>query len=115
VAETAAANGIRTIEMRLARWLLMCQDRVGTAELSITHDFLSIMLGVQRPGVTLALHTLEGAHMIRNKRGRIVVLDRAKLQQVAGDSYGVPEAEFDRLFQATVSAVDEYPRLQRTI
>jgi len=97
VAQTALSNGSYTLEERLARWLLMCHDRVDGDVLSTTHEFLSIMLGVRRPGVTEALHILEGAHVIRAERGLVTVLDRAKLEQVAGESYGVAEAEYARL------------------
>ena len=95
--QTAVSNGLYKTEERLARWLLMAHDRLDGDELPLTHDFLSIMLGVHRPGVTLALHFLEGAGMIRAKRGRITVLDRGKLEQAAGESYGPAEEEYERL------------------
>jgi CRP-like cAMP-binding protein len=97
VAQTALSNGSYTLEERLARWLLMCHDRVDGDVLFTTHEFLSIMLGVRRPGVTEALHILEGAHIIKAERGLVTILDRAKLEQVAGESYGVSEAEYKRL------------------
>jgi CRP-like cAMP-binding protein len=95
--QTALANGIYQIEQRLARWLLMCHDRVDGDDLFTTHEFLSLMLGVRRAGVTLALQALEDRGLISTKRGQVTVLDRAKLEGVAGDSYGVPEAEYARL------------------
>lgn len=95
---TALATSHLTIEQRLARWLLMLQDRLGSPILQTTHEFLSLMLGVQRPGVTLALHALEGASLIRSERGRVTVLDREALIDLAGDAYGVAEAEGRRLF-----------------
>jgi CRP-like cAMP-binding protein len=97
VAQTALSNGSYTLEERLARWLLMCHDRVDGDVLTTTHEFLSIMLGVRRPGVTEALHILEGARAIRAERGLVTVLNRAKLEEVAGESYGVSEAEYERL------------------
>lgn len=97
VGMTALANGRNTIEERLARWLVMCQDRLGSSILPLTHDFLSIMLGVHRPGVTLALHTLEGAKLVQAERAKITVRDREGLIAVAGDAYGVAEAEARRL------------------
>ena len=97
-AQTALANGRNTIEERLARWLLMTQDRLTGAELPLTHEFLSLMLGVHRPGVTLALHTLEGARLVRLKRSRISILNRPGLIEVAGRTYGPAEAEHARLF-----------------
>jgi CRP-like cAMP-binding protein len=95
--QTALSNGSHVIEERLARWLLMCHDRVDGDALSTTHEFLSLMLGVRRAGVTLALQALEGRGLISTKRGQITVLDRVELEGVAGDSYGVPEAEYSRL------------------
>lgn len=97
VAQTAYANASFTIEARLARWILMTRDRSDSDELTLTHDFLAMMLGVRRPGVTVATHVLEGAQMIRANRGRITILDREKLQDLAHDSYGVAEAEYGRV------------------
>ncbi len=93
-AETAYANAGFTIEARLARWILMTDDRLAREELPLTHDFLSMMLGVRRPGVTIAVQNLESNRLIRAKRGGITVLDRTGLEEVAGDAYGVSEAEY---------------------
>lgn len=95
--QTAYVNASFGIETRLARWLLLCHDRVDGDEFPITHEFLSIMLGVQRSGVTLAMHNLEGAGYIRARRGRIEVLDRDRLREAANGSYGTTEAEYARL------------------
>jgi len=97
-AQTALANGSHLLEERLARWLLMCHDRVDGDALFTTHEFLSLMLGVRRAGVTEALKVLEDRGLISTKRSQVTVLDRVKLEAVAGDSYGVPEAEYARLF-----------------
>src|SRR5437764_15229186 len=70
-AQTAYANAGFTMEARLARWILMTDDRLEGDELPLTHDFLSMMLGVRRPGVTIAVQTLEGDKLIRAKRGGI--------------------------------------------
>lgn len=98
-AQTAFVNATFDIEARLARWLLMCQDRLGGNEFALTHEFLSIMLGVQRTSVTLSLQTLEGSRLIRARRGRIEVIDREQLIVLAERGYGVPEAEYARLIQ----------------
>ena len=66
-------------------------------ELPLTHETLSRMLGVRRSGVTEALHHLEGARIVRATRGRVHVLDRGRLEEVAGGSYGLPEAEYRRV------------------
>ncbi|MER0237322.1 Crp/Fnr family transcriptional regulator [Fulvimarina sp. MAC8] len=95
--QTALANAHYTVEERLARWLLMCQDRLGGNEIELTHDFLSTMLSVRRSTVTLATHNLEGAGMIRAQRGRITVLQRKELAVMAAGSYGMPEEEYERI------------------
>ncbi|MEJ1161490.1 Crp/Fnr family transcriptional regulator [Prosthecomicrobium sp. N25] len=97
VAHTALANGRHTLDERLARWLLMCHDRMVDDDIPLTHEFLSVMLGVRRPGVTTALHLLEGSKIVRARRSHIIVLDRTKLEDSAGHSYGVPEMEYQRL------------------
>jgi len=93
-AQTAYANAGFTIEARLARWILMTDDRLVRDELPLTHDFLSMMLGVRRPGVTIAVQSLEGNRLIRAKRGSITVLDRTGLEGVADSAYGASEAEY---------------------
>jgi CRP-like cAMP-binding protein len=97
-AQTAVANARLTLEGRLARWLLMTQDRLGRNKVPMTHEFLSVMLGVRRAGVTEALHVLEGKHAIRAMRGEIAILDRKIIEKRAGALYGLPEAEYERLF-----------------
>ena len=96
-AQSALVNGSSIIEERLARWVLMCRDRLDSNEFPITHDFLSMMLGVRRSSVTDAIHLLEGAQLIKATRGNIQIIDRDRLERAAGASYGVPEAEFRRL------------------
>lgn len=97
VGETVYANADCTIEIRLARWILMTQDRLRRNELPLTHDFMALMLGVRRPGVTTAMHVLEGRRMIQARRGRVIVLDRDQLKDLARDTYGTAEAEYERL------------------
>jgi CRP-like cAMP-binding protein len=97
VAFTALANARFPLIARLARWILMCHDRVESDQLDLTHAFLSLMLGVRRAGVTTDMHVLEGARAIVNRRGRIIVRDRTTLERFAGACYGTPEAEFERL------------------
>ena len=97
VTNTATANGRSKIEQRLARWLLMAQDRIGGDEVPLTHELLSIMLGVRRPGVTVALKLLENAGVLRARRGIISIIDRKGLERLADNAYGVAEAEYRRL------------------
>lgn len=95
---TALANGRSKVEERLARWLLMAQDRVGANDLPLTHEFLSVMLGVHRPGVTNALKALATRGLIQPRRSLIRVLDRNGLKKVSNGTYGAAEAEFEKLF-----------------
>jgi CRP-like cAMP-binding protein len=96
-ANTALANGRATLQERLARWLLMCLDRMDTNAIPLTHDFLALMLGVRRAGVTETLGDLQRQGFVRCARGEIVVVDRAGLEKIAGGLYGIPEAEHVRL------------------
>ena len=96
-AHTAIANARANLPVRLARWILMAQDRVGGDDLALTHEFLALMLGVRRPGVTETLQVLSRKRLIKTGRGRIVVLDRKGLERSAGGYYGVPEQEYRRL------------------
>jgi CRP-like cAMP-binding protein len=96
-AHTAIANARAKLDKRLARWLLMAHDRTRDDTLPLTHEFLSLMLGVRRAGVTEALHSLESQNFITVGRGQVVVLNRKGIERAAGDAYGTPEAEFRRL------------------
>jgi CRP-like cAMP-binding protein len=98
-AQTAFANAFYTLDARLARWLLMCQDRLDGDEMRLTHEFLSIMLGVTRTSTTLAVQGLEGHRLIQGHRGKITILDRKAMEAVADDGYGLPESEYARLIE----------------
>jgi CRP-like cAMP-binding protein len=100
--QTAVANARLTLEGRLARWLLMTQDRLGNSHIPMTHEFLSVMLGVRRAGVTEAIHALEEKRAIKATRGEIVILDRRIIEKRAGELYGLPEAEYERLIGYTL-------------
>ncbi len=103
LAHSALANGRYNINERLARWLLMSQDRLESDDLPLTHEFLALMLGVRRSGVTNEIHVLEGAHLIKATRGRIHILDRAGLEAIASGCYGIPEEEYERLIEMPAS------------
>jgi CRP-like cAMP-binding protein len=94
---TALSNAVHPIEERLARWLLMCDDRIDTGDMMLTHEFISIMLAVRRPSITTALHVLEGNGFVRTERGCIIVRNRRALEEFARDAYGKPESEYRRL------------------
>lgn len=97
VAATALANGRYKVERRLARWLLMCHDRVDGDSLATTHRFLSLMLGVNRTGLTTVVAGFERSGVISTRRGTITIRDRAALLAIAGSAYGAPETEYSRL------------------
>ena len=94
---TAIANARAQIDRRLARWILMAHDRTGNKTLPLTHEFLALMLGVRRPGVTEALQSLKRQKLIETGRNQITVLSRNGIEKMAGPSYGVPEKEYRRL------------------
>ena len=93
--QTALANGRARLAERLARWLLMWHDRLRTPHLTVTHRFLALLLGVRRQGVTLALHELEGRGLIRGTRNLVTIINRKGLLALAGEFYGVAEAEYE--------------------
>ena len=101
LATTATAHAQHSLEARLARWLLMCWDRVDGDNLALTHEFMSVMLGSQRSSVTVTLHVLEGLGAIRAERGSVRVLNRDILADLAGGTYGAAEAEYQRLIAAS--------------
>jgi CRP-like cAMP-binding protein len=100
---TALANARGTLEERLARWLLMAQDRLGISQLLLTHDFLALMLGVRRAGVTTGLQHFESQRLIDTARGVVTILDRDGLVEYANGLYGPPEVEYERVFTRAIS------------
>jgi CRP-like cAMP-binding protein len=96
--QTALSNASGLLSQKLARWLLMSEDRLSTKHIPLTHEFLSMMLGVQRPGVTIALGELESHGLIQAKRGLITILDRPTLIEMTKGFYGVAEREYERRF-----------------
>ena len=100
VSYTASSNANQPVEGRLARWLLMCHDRVEGSDIDLTHEFLSMMLSVRRASVTDTLRVIQADGAISTGRGTISVLDRDRLEAAAGEGYGGPEAEYRRLIAA---------------
>jgi CRP-like cAMP-binding protein len=95
IAQTAACNRLHDIEQRLARWLLMTQDRVDSAWLPITHDFLATMLGTGRPSVSLAAGVLKKKGLIEYHRGAVKIVDRKRLEDYTCECYRVIQ-QYDR-------------------
>ena len=90
VAHTALSNAVHKIDVRLAKWILMCHDRLDGEEIAITHEYLAFMLGVRRSSVTDALHILEGERLIHSSRGLVIVRNRIALESFAADAYNLP-------------------------
>ncbi len=95
--QTAVCNRHHAVDQQLCRWLLMSLDRLSSSELTMTQELIANMLGVRREGVTEAAGKLQRAGIIQYNRGRIRVLDRARLEQMACECYDVVRREFARL------------------
>jgi CRP-like cAMP-binding protein len=106
LAQSALANARYNMNARLARWLLMCHDRLDGINLPLTHEFLALMLGVRRSGVTIEIHVLEGLNAIRATRGNVRIRDRSKLEEIAAGCYGVAEAEYERLMGLPIKQLE---------
>src|SRR5271169_1466720 len=89
VAQTAACNRLHDIQQRLSRWLLMTQDRVGAAELPITHDFIATMMGTDRSTVSLAAAAMQKDGIIEYVRGAVKIVNRRKLEKASCECYAV--------------------------
>ncbi len=96
ISQTALCNRLHSIEERLSRWLLMCRDRSGTNDLPLTQEFLSIMLGANRPSITLAAINLQSAGLIKYSRGHIKILNREELEEFSCDCYRKVVEEYGR-------------------
>jgi CRP-like cAMP-binding protein len=98
IAQTAACNRSHPLGGRLARWLLMSHDRAMTDELLLTHDFIAVMLGTRRAGVSEAAGKLQYDGLIKYKRGHIQIIDRKGLEAISCECYPIVKREFERLF-----------------
>ena len=87
IMQSTACNAVHSVEQRLARWLLMAQDRMGTEEFPLTQEFVAMMLGATRPTVTVVAGTLQRAGLITYHRGRVTILDREKLESASCECY----------------------------
>ena len=97
ISQSVACNRLHTLEERCARWLLMTLDRVDGSVFELTHEFLALMLGVRRAGVSVAMGTLQNDGVLRYTRGRVEVLDRPRLEEASCGCYHITRTAFDRL------------------
>jgi CRP-like cAMP-binding protein len=98
--QLAACNGMHSIYERCARWLLLTHDRVNSEKIALTHEYLAMMLGARRSGVTIAAATLAQAGFIRYAHGHLVILNRQGLEEASCECYGVARAQFGPLLKA---------------
>src|SRR5579872_5362360 len=110
VAQSAACNQFHSLQQRCCRWLLMTHDRMQSDEFLLTQEFLAMMLGVQRTGVSAAAGALQRAGLIRYKRGTVTILDRASLEQRSCECYAISKLEFDRLLDDPAPSKGHAPR-----
>ncbi len=106
--QLAACNRLHHVYERCARWLLMTQDRVGSSEIRLTHEYLAMMLGTQRSGVTISAATLQHAGLIKYARGTITILDRPGLEGASCECYEVAREQFGGLLRT--ASVDGSPQ-----
>jgi len=97
ISHTAACNAHHNLMERLARWLLMAHDRADSDALPLTQEFVSMMLGVRRPGVTVAARSLQAIGAIDYERGRITVRDRHRLEEASCECYGIVRDQYRRV------------------
>ncbi len=102
--QLAACNGMHSVYERCARWLLLTHDRVNSEKIALTHEYLAMMLGARRSGVTIAAATLQQAGFIRYAHGHIVILDRQGLEEASCECYGVAREQFGPL----LNLMDDY-------
>jgi CRP-like cAMP-binding protein len=97
VSQSVACNGLHPIQKRCCRWMLMTHDRVGANKFPLTHEFLAMMLGVARPGVSEVLVLLRKKRLLDYKRGIMTILDRKRLEAASCECYEAVKAEYARL------------------
>ncbi len=113
IAQTAACNRHHSVDQQISRWILQCLDRLPGNELPMTHEVIASMVGVRREGVTVAAGKLQDEGLIHCGRGRIMVLNRPKLEARACECYAVVKREYARLFPAMTATQGRHPRTEQ--
>jgi len=113
--QSVACNALHSVEARFCRWLLTCHDRISTDTVALTQEFLADMLGVQRTTVTAVARSLQEKGVIRYRRGVVDIIDRAGLQALTCECYGVIRDTYSRLLGPGGSVInhDKAPRTGR--
>lgn len=106
--QLAACNRLHSVYQRCARWLLMTQDRVNSDEIRLTQEYLAIMLGTGRSGVTIAAGTLQAAGIIEYSRGSIKILDRTNLENASCECYDVAREQFAETLRPIPNAISPH-------
>jgi len=104
VLQSVTCNAVHSQQQRLARWFLMTQDRVGSAELPLTQEIIGEMLGVHRSTVIRVARSLQRQGLIRYERGRVAIMDRAGLEQIVCECYGAIVRHFKRIVPTSKSS-----------
>lgn len=102
VAQIAACNRLHNVEKRLARWLLMCEDRIGSASMALTQELLAQMLGTRRSSITVAAGMLQKAGLIAYTRGDVKIVDRPKLEEAACECYALLRSQTEKWQQEPI-------------
>jgi CRP-like cAMP-binding protein len=97
IMQSTACNAVHSVEQRLARWLLMAQDRMAAERFDLTQEFVAMMLGVTRPTVTVVAGTLQKAGLITYRRGHVTIVDREKLESASCECYATSTALIQRV------------------
>ncbi len=100
VSQTAACNGLHSVESRLARWLLLAHERAGRGDIPATQDIVAAMLATRRASVSIAAHELRQRNVIEFSRGKIHMLDRAALEATACECYTLMRGELEKLLRS---------------
>lgn len=107
--QTSACNACHNADQRLARWILLVADRSGLTSLPFTQDAMAELVGVRRPTVTLAIRGMQAAGLVEHRRGVLAIIDRAGLEQIACECYGIIRSAYDNTFCAPTACGCDMP------